>query len=97
MGETGILGLTTCLTVVAFLTDSVIVLPIIALPLVATTLSAIIQVFSKKYFKRKVFLAAPIHHHFEAMGWPSYKVTMRFWVISVIFAIIGMVIILIGQ
>ena len=97
MGETGILGLTVALTVVAFLTDSVLVLPIIALPLVAASGSDIIQILSKKIRKKKVFLAAPLHHHFEAKGWPAYKVTMRFWVISVVFAIMGMVIALIGK
>jgi len=97
MGETGILGLTATLTVVAFLTDSVLVLPLIAFPLVVEAGGNIIQLLSKKYRGKKIFLAAPIHHHFEALGWPSYKVTMRFWVIGVIFAIIGMVIVLIGQ
>jgi phospho-N-acetylmuramoyl-pentapeptide-transferase len=91
MGETGILGLTTTLVVVAFLTGAVAVLPIIAFPLFITTISDIIQVFSKKYFGKKVFKVAPIHHHFQAIGWPSEKVTMRFWIISIIFAIIGMV------
>ena len=97
MGETGMFGLTTTLTVIAFLTDTVIILPIIAFPLVITSLSIIIQLVSKRIFKRKVFLVSPIHHHFEAKGWPAYKVTMRFWVISVIFAIIGLVIALIGK
>ncbi len=97
MGETGILGLTTALTVVAFLTKSVVVLPIIAFPLLAASGSVIIQLISKKFFHKKVFRVAPIHHHFEALGWPSYKVTMRFWVISVILALIGMVIALIGK
>ncbi len=97
MTETGILGLTTCLTVVAFLTGQVVVLPIIAFPLFATVISNIIQVGSKKVRNgKKVFLVAPIHHHFEAIGWPSYKVTMRYWVISIIFAIMGMIIALIG-
>jgi phospho-N-acetylmuramoyl-pentapeptide-transferase len=97
MGETGILGLTTALTVVAFLTKSEIPLLIIAFPLVAASGSVIIQLISKKFFHKKVFRVAPIHHHFEALGWPSYKVTMRFWVISVVFAVIGMVIALIGK
>ena len=97
MGETGILGLTTALTVVAFLTKSVLALIIISLPLLATSASVIIQLISKKYFGRKVFRVAPVHHHFEAMGWPAYKVTMRYWVISVILAIIGMVIALVGK
>jgi phospho-N-acetylmuramoyl-pentapeptide-transferase len=96
MGETGILGLTATLTTVAFLTDSVLILPIIAFPLVLASGSSIIQIFSKKFLKRKIFLSAPIHHHFEARGWPSHKVTMRFWVIGVVFAIIGMVIALLG-
>ncbi len=97
MGETGILGLTTALTVVAFLTKSEISLLIIAFPLVAASGSVIIQLISKKFFHKKVFRVAPIHHHFEALGWPSYKVTMRFWVISVVLAVIGMVIALIGK
>ncbi len=97
MGETGILGLTTTLTVFAFLTNSVLVLPIIAIVPVAEALSVIIQLGSKRFRGRKVFLIAPLHHHFEAIGWPQYKVTMRFWVISFVFAIIGMVIAFIGR
>jgi len=96
MGETGIMGLTTTLTVIAFLTKAVIVLPIIAFPLVLASGSCILQIFSKKFRGKKIFLAAPIHHHFEAKGWPPYKVTMRFWVLGAVFAIIGMVIALIS-
>jgi phospho-N-acetylmuramoyl-pentapeptide-transferase len=97
MSETGILGLTTTLTVVAFLTDSVIVLPIIAFPLFITSASVVIQLASKKFrHGKKVFRVAPLHHHFEAIGWPAYKVVMRYWVIGIIMAIIGMVIALIG-
>lgn len=96
MSETGILGLTTTLTVVAFLTGHVLVLPIIAFPLFATVLGNIIQVSSKKIRGKKVFRVAPIHHHFEAIGWPSYKVVMRYWIISVIFAILGMIIALLS-
>lgn len=97
MSETGMLGLTTTLTVVAFLTDKVLLLPIIAFPLLATTSSVIIQVISKKLRSgKKVFIVAPIHHHFQAMGWPPEKVTMRFWIISIIFAVIGLVIALIS-
>ncbi len=82
MGESGILGLTTSLTVVAFLTDSVFVLPIIGFILMAEVLSDVIQFASKRFRGKKVFLIAPIHHHFEALGWPPYKVTMRFWEIG---------------
>ncbi len=89
MGETGMLGLTTVLAVTAFLTDSVYVVPIIGGLLVIEVLSVIIQLLSKKFRKKKVFLSTPIHHHFEAIGWPSYKVTMRAWIIGVVLAFIG--------
>ena len=97
MGETGMLGLTTTLTVVAFLTDAVVTLPLIAFPLALTTASDILQGLSRKLRGKKLFLVAPLHHHFEAKGWPSYKVTMRFWVVSVVFAVIGMVVTLMGK
>ena len=97
MSETGTMALTVALTTVAFLTDSVAVLPIIAFLLALETLSVIIQFSSKRWRGKKVFKVAPIHHHFEASGWPPYKVTMRFWVISIVFAIVGMVVALIGR
>lgn len=97
MGESGILGLTTSLTVVAFLTDSVVVLPIIGIILMVEVASDILQFASKRFRGKKIFEIAPIHHHYEAIGWPPYKVTMRFWVISVVAAILGMAIALIGR
>lgn len=96
MGETGMMALTASLTVVAFLTDSVLVLPVVGILLVAESGSVILQVLSKKFRKKKVFLAAPLHHHFEAKGWPPAKVTMRFWVIGVVAAIAGVAIRLLG-
>jgi len=103
MSETGTMGLTTTLAVVAFMTDrlgdgyGVIVLPMIALPLAITTLSVIIQLLSKKFRNgKKVFLVAPLHHHFEAIGWPATKVTMRYWIIGIIFSILGVILALIG-
>ncbi|OHB13328.1 MAG: hypothetical protein A2Y49_00505 [Candidatus Zambryskibacteria bacterium RIFCSPLOWO2_12_39_8] len=97
MGETGILGLTVTLAVFAFLTDSVLVLPIIALPLVLTSLSVIIQVTSYKYFgHRRVFYVAPLHHHLEALGWSREKIVMRYWIISLVFAIIGVIVALVS-
>jgi len=96
MGETGMLGLCCALTVVAFLTDSILVLPIIGFLLVIEAGSVILQLISKRLFKKKLFLASPIHHHFEALGWPHYKITMRFWVIGVVAAIIGVAIRLLG-
>ncbi len=89
MGETGILGLTSTMAVVAFLTDSIMVLPIIAAPLVIEVASIILQLLSKKFRHKKIWLSTPIHHHFEARGWPAEQITMRFWLISVIFAILG--------
>ncbi len=97
MSETGILGLTTTLTVVAFLTNSVLVLPLLAFPLFATVLGNLIQLGSKKFRGKKVFLVAPIHHHFEALGWPPYKVVMRYWIIGVITALVGLIITLLGR
>jgi phospho-N-acetylmuramoyl-pentapeptide-transferase len=96
MGETGMLGLTTTLAVVAFLTDSVVVLPIIGGLLVLESGSVILQLLSKKFRKKKIWLCTPIHHHFEAKGWPHYKVTMRFWVIGIVLAIVGATIRLLG-
>jgi phospho-N-acetylmuramoyl-pentapeptide-transferase len=96
MGETGTLGLCCALTVVAFLTDSVLVLPIIGFILVLESGSVILQLVWKKIFKKKLFLAAPLHHHFEALGWPHYKITMRFWVVSVVAALIGLAVRLLG-
>ena len=98
MSETGTMALTLTLTVVAFMTDKLggghglLVLPLIAFPLIATTFSDIIQLGSKKLRNgKKVFKIAPLHHHFEAIGWPAYKVTMRFWIISVICGIVGLI------
>lgn len=95
--ETGTMALTTSLTVVAFLTKAVLVLPIIAFLLIATSGSSLIQILSKKYRNgKKVFLVAPLHNHFQALGWPPHKVVMRYWVISVVLALLGTVIALVG-
>lgn len=97
MGETGMIGLTMTLSVVAFLTNTVLLLPLIALPLCATSLSSIIQMLSRRFRNgKKVFLFAPLHHHFEALGWPKYKVTMRYWIVSIMAAIAGVIISLIS-
>ncbi|MFT5280810.1 MAG: phospho-N-acetylmuramoyl-pentapeptide-transferase [Flavobacteriaceae bacterium] len=96
MGETGMLPLTLTLAVIAFLTDSVLLLPLIALPLTLTSASGIIQMISKKFFKKKVFLVAPLHHHFQALGWSREKITMRYWVFSVASSMLGTIIALIS-
>ncbi len=92
MGETGMLALTVVLAVIAFLTDAVLLLPVIAFPLVVTSLSVIIQVNCYKFFnKRRVFLVAPLHHHFQALGWSREKVVMRYWIVAVICAVSGII------
>ena len=95
-GETGILGLTCALTVVTFLTNAVLVLPIIGIILAVESGSVIVQLMSKRFRGRKIFLSTPIHHHFEALGWPAHKVTMRFWVVSAVAALLGVVVQLLG-
>ena len=90
MGDVGSFALGTALGVVAMLTDSLFLLPIIGLVFVVEAGSSLIQIFSKKVFHRKIFLSAPIHHHLEAIGWPETKVTMRFWVIGQVAAFIGL-------
>ena len=92
MGDTGSMALGVALAIVAFLTNSILLLPIIGLIFVAEAASTIIQIASKKFFKKKVFLSSPIHHHFEAIGWPETKVTMRFWIIGSVASIIGVII-----
>jgi phospho-N-acetylmuramoyl-pentapeptide-transferase len=97
MGDTGSMSLGTVLAVVAFLTNSVIVLPLIGLIFVIESGSTILQYISRKLTGKKIFLSSPIHHHFEALGWPETKVTMRFWLIAVVGAIVGVAINLIGR
>jgi len=96
MGETGVLGLTSTMAVMAFLTDSIVVLPIIAGLLVLETGSVVLQLLSKKFRKKKIWLSTPIHHHFEAKGWAPQQVTMRFWIIGIVLAILGVAIRLLG-
>ncbi|MCR4274795.1 MAG: hypothetical protein NUW02_01970 [Candidatus Campbellbacteria bacterium] len=96
MTETGIMALTMTLSVIAFLTQQVLILPIIAFLLVVTSLSSSMQLLSKRFRGKKIFLVAPLHHHFQAIGWPASKVVMRYWVLSVICATVGVLIALLG-
>lgn len=96
MGDVGSFALGTSLGVVAMLTDSLFILPIIGLVFVLEAGSSLIQITSKKLFHRKVFISAPVHHHLEAKGWPEVKVTMRFWVIGGVCAFLGVLIALAG-
>lgn len=97
MGDTGSMSLGTVLAVIAFLTNSVAVLPLIGLVLVLESGSTIIQFIFRKTAGKKLFLSSPLHHHFEAKGWPETKVTMRFWVVAAVGAIIGVAVNLIGR
>lgn len=81
MTEVGFIPLAIALTIIAFLTDTVLLLPVIAFIQFVTVVTNVLQVTSKKFRGKKIFLVAPIHHHFEALGWPPYKVVMRYWVL----------------
>lgn len=98
MGETGMLALTVVLSVLAFMTDTVFILPLIALPLVITSISVVLQMLSKRFCGgKRIFLVAPLHHHFEALGWPKYKVTMRYWVIAMVSVVVGVILALLSK
>lgn len=89
MGDTGSFALGAGLGVVAMMTNSFLLLPIICLPAVVETASSLIQLISKKLFNKKIFISAPLHHHLEALGWGEAKIVMRFWIIAGVCAIIG--------
>ena len=97
MGDTGAMSLGVTLGIIAMLTNSAMLLPLFAVILVVESGSVIVQVLSKKFRGKKIFLSTPIHHHFEAIGWPETKVTMRFWIISAVTAAIGLIIGLLGK
>lgn len=96
MGDVGSFALGTSLGVVAMLTNTLFLLPIIGVVFVIETGSVIVQTFSKKVLGRKLFLSTPIHHHLEAIGWPETKITMRFWVIACVAAFVGTLLALAG-
>jgi len=96
MGDTGAISLGATLGIVAMLTNSVFVLFIIVFIYVLESASVVIQLTSKKLFKKKVFLAAPLHHHFEAKGWPETKVTMRVWIFTAVTAAFGVIVGILG-
>lgn len=96
MGDTGSFALGAGLGVVAMMTNSFLLLPIIGLPFVVETGSSLIQLFSKKFFGKKVFISAPLHHHLEAKGWGEAKIVMRFWIVAGVCAILGIFIAVTG-
>lgn len=98
MGDTGAMSLGVTLGIVAMLTNTALLLPVISLILVIESLSFIIQQISKKLRNgKKVFLSSPIHHHLEAIGWPEPKIVMRFWVISGVTSVLGLILFLLDK
>ncbi|MBL7054017.1 phospho-N-acetylmuramoyl-pentapeptide-transferase [Patescibacteria group bacterium] len=97
MGDTGSMSLGTTLGIVAMLTNTFLILPIIGFILVFESFSVIVQTISKRFRKKKIFLSTPIHHHFQAIGWPEPKIVLRAWLISGIMAIIGLIVFLLDR
>lgn len=98
MGDVGAFALGTALGIVAFQTNTVYILPFLGAVYVMETGSVIINRVSRKLrHGKKVFLSSPIHHHFEALGWPETKVTMRFWILGQAASIVGLIIFLLGH
>lgn len=96
MGDVGSFAFGTSLGVIAMLTNTLFLLPIIGALFVVEAGSSLLQMTSKKIFHRKIFISAPLHHHLEAKGWPETKVTMRFWVIGCVGAFVGLLMALSG-
>ena len=97
LGDTGSMSLGVTLAVIAMLTNYVVLLPIIGLLFVVESLSVILQVSHKEIKKKKLFHSTPIHHHFQAIGWSESKIVMRFWVISAVTAVIGVILFLLDR
>ena len=96
MGDVGSFAYGASLGVIAMLTNTLFLLPIIGAVFVIEAGSSLVQIVSKRLFGRKLFISAPIHHHLEAIGWPEVKVTMRFWVISCTMGLIGLLMAMTG-
>jgi phospho-N-acetylmuramoyl-pentapeptide-transferase len=97
LGETGILALTTTLTVIAFLTNSIILLPIAGIMLVVTTGSNVWQLIYRKLTGKKYFLVAPVHHHFQLKGIKNETVVMHYWILTGIGCILALMIYLLDK
>ncbi|MFH1112125.1 MAG: phospho-N-acetylmuramoyl-pentapeptide-transferase [Patescibacteria group bacterium] len=97
MGDTGAMSLGVTLGILAMLTNTIWLLPIIGLLFVVESLSVIIQVISKKLTGRKIFLSSPLHHHLEAIGWSEPKIVMRSWVIAAVMAVVGVILFLVDK
>jgi phospho-N-acetylmuramoyl-pentapeptide-transferase len=97
MGDTGSMSLGVTLGIIAMLTNYALLLPIICFVFMIESLSVILQNISKKIRKKKIWLSTPIHHHFEAKGWPEAKVVMRFWLISGVMSVVGLIVFLLDK
>lgn len=97
MGDTGAMSLGITIGIIAMLTNTALLLPIIGFVFLAETVTVIIQMTSKKLRHKKIFLSTPIHHHFQAIGWSEPKIVMRFWLISAITAVVGVVLFLVDK
>lgn len=98
MGDSGSYALGMALGVVAMITDTVLLLPIIGAVFVAEAGSSVLQILSKRLRGgKKIFKIAPLHHHFEASGWPETKVTMRFWILGQVSGVLGIMIFLLSD
>ncbi|NQU77158.1 phospho-N-acetylmuramoyl-pentapeptide-transferase [Candidatus Falkowbacteria bacterium] len=97
MGDTGAMALGVTLGIIAMLTNYALLLPVICFLLVLESGSVLVQLISKKMWKKKIFRSTPIHHHFEAIGWSEPKIVMRFWVISGVTAVAGLILVLLDR
>lgn len=97
MGDTGAMSLGVTLGIIALLTNYAALLPIIGFVLVLETGSALAQMISKRLFKRKIFISAPLHHHLEASQWPEPKIVMRFWIIAAVTSGLGVMLMLLDR
>ncbi|MDD5431291.1 MAG: phospho-N-acetylmuramoyl-pentapeptide-transferase [Candidatus Pacebacteria bacterium] len=97
MGDTGSMSLGITMGVIAMLTNTALFLPFFAFIPLVESLSVIIQIISNKLFHKRVFKMAPVHHHFEKIGWPETEVTMRFWIISAAFSALGLILFFISK
>lgn len=90
MGDTGSLAIGTCLAALCLQMNLQLLLPVIGGLFVIVTLSVVLQVISYRLFGRRIFLMAPLHHHFELLGWPETTVIVRFWILGGLFAALGL-------
>lgn len=98
MGDVGAFALGTALGIIAMQTDTIYALPLIGGVYVVETASVIINRLSRKLrHGKKVFRSSPLHHHFEAIGWPETKVTMRFWILGQVCGVLGLILFIIGR